>query len=88
MSIVPGRSAGPTWEPTEGERRWKRRPKKSFYVELSEVASALHSEGVSADEAVERIDMSHHAEHLPASRVGVPIQWVTRMYMVLEGTHG
>ena len=40
----------------------------------------------SAEDAVERIDLTHHAEHLPAARVRVDLRGVQRMYMVLEGT--
>ena len=59
---------------------------QAFHAELWEVVSALHAEGVSAEDAVERIDLSHHAEHLPAARVRVDLRGVQRMYMVLEGT--
>ncbi len=59
---------------------------QAFHRELWEVVSALHAEGVSAEDAVERIDLSHHAENLPAARVRVDLRGVQRMYMVLEGT--
>ena len=59
---------------------------QAFHRELWEVVSALHAEGVSAEEAVERIDLSHHAENLPPARVRVDLRGVQRMYMVLEGT--
>ena len=59
---------------------------QAFHRELWEVVSALHAEGVSAEEAVERIDLSRHAENLPAARVRVDLRGVQRMYMVLEGT--
>ena len=59
---------------------------QAFHRELWQVVSALHAEGVSAEEAVERIDLSHHAENLPPARVRVDLRGVQRMYMVLEGT--
>jgi glyoxylase-like metal-dependent hydrolase (beta-lactamase superfamily II) len=59
---------------------------QAFHRELWEVVSALHAEGVSAEEAVERIDLSHHAENLPPARVRVDLRGVQRMYMVLDGT--
>ncbi len=59
---------------------------QAFHRELWEVVSALHAEGVSAEDAVERIDLSHHAENLPPARVRVDLRGVQRMYMVLEGT--
>ncbi len=59
---------------------------QAFHRELWEVVSALHAEGVSAEDAVERIDLSHHAENLPAARVRVDLRGVQRMYMVLDGT--
>lgn len=59
---------------------------QTFHRELWEVVSALHAEGVSAEDAVERIDLSHHAENLPPARVRVDLRGVQRMYMVLNGT--
>lgn len=59
---------------------------QAFHRELWEVVSALHAEGVSAEDAVERIDLSHHAANLPPARVRVDLRGVQRMYMVLEGT--
>lgn len=59
---------------------------QAFHRELWEVVSALHAEGVSAEDAVERIDLSHHAENLPPARVRVDLRGVQRMYMVLNGT--
>ena len=59
---------------------------QAFHRELWEVVSALHAEGVSAEDAVERIDLSHHAENLPPARVRVDLRGVQRMYMVLDGT--
>ena len=59
---------------------------QAFHRELWQVVSALHAEGVSAEEAIERIDLSHHAENLPPARVRVDLRGVQRMYMVLEGT--
>ena len=59
---------------------------QAFHRELWEVVSALHAEGASAEAAVERIDLSHHAENLPAARVRVDLRGVQRMYMVLNGT--
>ena len=59
---------------------------QAFHRELWEVVSGLHAEGVSAEDAVERIDLSHHAENLPPARVRVDLRGVQRMYMVLDGT--
>lgn len=59
---------------------------QAFHRELWEVVSGLHAEGVSAEDAVERIDLSHHAENLPPVRVRVDLRGVQRMYMVLDGT--
>ena len=59
---------------------------QAFHRELWEVVSALHAEGVSPEDAVERIDLSHHAANLPAARVRVDLRGVQRMYQVLEGT--
>ena len=59
---------------------------QAFHRELWEVVSALHTEGVSAEDAVERIDLSHHAENLPPARVRVDLRGVQRMYLVLNGT--
>lgn len=59
---------------------------QAFHRELWEVVSALHAEGVSAEDAVERIDLSQHAENLPPARVRVDLRGVQRMYMVLDGT--
>ena len=59
---------------------------QAFHRELWEVVSALHAEGVSAEEAVEQIDLSHHAENVPEARTRVDLRGVQRMYMVLEGT--
>ena len=59
---------------------------QAFHRELWEVVSALHAKGVSAEDAVERIDLSHHAENLPPARVRVDLRGVQRMYMVLDGT--
>lgn len=59
---------------------------QAFHRELWEVVSALHAEDVSAEDAVERIDLSHHAKNLPPARVRVDLRGVQRMYMVLDGT--
>lgn len=59
---------------------------QTFHRELWKVVSALHAEGVSVEDAVERIDLSHHAENLPPARVRVDLRGVQRMYMVLNGT--
>ncbi|MCY3932855.1 MAG: MBL fold metallo-hydrolase [Acidobacteria bacterium] len=59
---------------------------QAFHRELWEVVSALHTKGVSAEDAVERIDLSHHAKNLPPARVRVDLRGVQRMYMVLDGT--
>lgn len=59
---------------------------QAFHRELWEVVSALHTEGVPAGDAVERIELSHHAENLPPARVRVDLRGVQRMYMVLNGT--
>lgn len=59
---------------------------QTFHRELWKVVSALHTEGVPAEDAVERIDLSHHAENLPPARVRVDLRGVQRMYMVLNGT--
>lgn len=59
---------------------------QAFHRELWEVVSGLHAEGVPAEDAVERIDLSHHAGNLPPARVRVDLRGVQRMYMVLEGT--
>jgi len=59
---------------------------QAFHRELWEVVSELHAEGLSAEEAVERIDLSHHAENVPPARTRVDLRGVQRMYMVLEGT--
>ncbi|MDE2690278.1 MAG: MBL fold metallo-hydrolase [Acidobacteriota bacterium] len=59
---------------------------QAFHRELWEVVSALHAEDVSAEDAVERIDLSHYAENLPPARVRVDLRGVQRMYMVLDGT--
>ncbi|MXX60521.1 MAG: MBL fold metallo-hydrolase [Holophagales bacterium] len=59
---------------------------QAFHRELWEVVSGLHAQGVPAEDAVERIDLSHHAENLPPARVRVDLRGVQRMYMVLDGT--
>ncbi|MDE2979444.1 MAG: MBL fold metallo-hydrolase [Acidobacteriota bacterium] len=59
---------------------------QAFHRELWEVVSALHAKGVSPEDAVERIDLSHHAKNLPPARVRVDLRGVQRMYMVLDGT--
>lgn len=47
--------------------------------------SRLKQQGVSADEAVKRIDLSRHKEHFPTTNnLGVPIIGVQRIYALLD----
>jgi hypothetical protein len=47
--------------------------------------SRLKQQGVPADEAVKRVDLSRHKEHFPTTtNLGVPIIGVQRIYALID----
>lgn len=47
--------------------------------------SKLKQQGVSAEEAAKRADLTKHKEHLPIQGLGVPLIGVQRIYALLDG---
>ena len=47
--------------------------------------SRLKKEGVSAEEAAKRVDMTKHKGHLPIQAPGIPPIAATRIYELLDG---
>jgi hypothetical protein len=47
--------------------------------------SRLKQQGVSAEEAAKRADLTKHKEHLPIQGPGVPLIGVQRIYALLDG---
>lgn len=47
--------------------------------------SKLKQQGVSAEEAAKRADLTKHREHLPIQGLGVPLIGVQRIYALLDG---
>ena len=48
-------------------------------------ASRLKQQGVSAEDAAKRADLTKHKEHFPIQGPGVPLIAVTRIYELLDG---
>jgi hypothetical protein len=75
-TVLPGHGA-----PFRGKE--KIRAFQSYLVDLQKQVDALRKQGLSAEEAVKRIDLSSHAADWPQSRsINPDIRAVQRMYDV------
>ena len=60
---------------------------QAYIRDLQQQAVSLHAQGLSFEEAAERIDMTGHADHYPnITGPGVPAVTVQRIFELLDGT--
>ena len=74
--------------PGHGEAFTDRKKIDYFQAYMRDVwseVSRLKQQGVSAEEAAKRADLTKHKDHLPIQAPGVPLIGVQRIYALLDG---